>query len=100
MNILTIPLSNIRRKPTKITLVLVFSLGVMSIVALHQVSLVMGGSLEKKLISYGANIIVSPRTESLSVFRRDFSISPSVALSFGVAEYPASLHGLRQTGFQ
>jgi putative ABC transport system permease protein len=68
MNILTIPLSNIRRKPTKITLlVLVFSLGVMSIVALHQVSLVVGESLEKKLISYGANIIVSPRAESLSV---------------------------------
>jgi len=68
MNIFTIPLSNIKRKPTKtILLVLVFCLGVMSIVALHQVSLVVGESLEKKLSSYGANIIVSPRTESLSV---------------------------------
>jgi putative ABC transport system permease protein len=68
MNILTIPLSNIRRKCTKtVLLVLVFSLGVMSIVALHQVSLVVGESLEKKLSAYGANIIVSPRTEKLGV---------------------------------
>ncbi len=68
MNILTIPLGNIRRKLTKtLLLILVFSLGVMSIIALHQVSLVVGESLEKKLSAYGANIIVSPRTESLSV---------------------------------
>lgn len=68
MNILTIPLGNIRRKPNKtLLLVLVFSLGVMSIIALHQVSLVVGESLEKKLSAYGANIIVSPQTESLSV---------------------------------
>lgn len=68
MNIFTIPLSNIRRKLTKtLLLVLVFSLGVMSIVALYQVSLVVGESLEKKLSAYGANIIISPHTESLSV---------------------------------
>ncbi len=68
MNILTIPLGNIRRKLTKtLLLILVFSLGVMSIIALHQVSLVVGESLEKKLSAYGANIIVSPKTESLSV---------------------------------
>lgn len=68
MNILTIPLSNIRRKMTKtLLLVMVFALGIMSIVALHQVSLVVGESLERKLSAYGANIIVSPRAESLSV---------------------------------
>ncbi len=68
MNIFTIPLSNIKRKMTKtLLLVLVFSLGVMSIVALYQVSLVVGESLEKKLSAYGANIIVSPHTETLSV---------------------------------
>jgi putative ABC transport system permease protein len=68
MNIFTIPLSNIRRKLTKtLLLVLVFSLGVMSIVTLYQVSLVVGESLEKKLSAYGANIIISPHTETLSV---------------------------------
>ncbi len=68
MNIVTIPISNIRKKPTKtVLLVMVFALGVMSIIALHQVSLVVGESLEKKLNAYGANIIVSPRTETLSV---------------------------------
>lgn len=68
MNILTIPLSNIRRKWSKTMLLIsVFALGVMSIVALHQVSLVVGESLEKKLSAYGANIIISPRTESLNV---------------------------------
>ncbi len=75
MNIFTIPLSNIRRKLLKTgLLVLVFSLGVMSIVALHQVSLVVGESLEKKLSTYGANIIISPRSETLSVSYGGFSM--------------------------
>lgn len=68
MNILTIPLRNVRRRPSKtLLLLLVFTLGVMSIVALYQVSRVVGVSLEKKLIAYGANVIVSPATEKLSV---------------------------------
>lgn len=68
MNVITIPLKSMRRKPTKtILLLLVFSLGVMSIVALYQVSLVVGYSLEKKLSAYGANIVVKPMTEKLSV---------------------------------
>jgi len=68
MNILTIPLRNIRRKPSKaLLLLLVFSLGVMSIVALYQVSLVVGYSLEKKLTAFGANIVISPITKKLSV---------------------------------
>lgn len=68
MNILTIPLRNIRRRPSKsVLLFLVFTLGVMSIVALYEVSLVVGESLEKKLTAFGANIIVSPATQKLSV---------------------------------
>lgn len=68
MNLFTIPLRNMRRKPTKTSLLLfLFSLGVMSIVALYQVSLVVGHSLEEKLIAYGANIVVSPANETLSV---------------------------------
>lgn len=68
MNLFTIPFRNMRRKPTKTGLLLfVFSLGVMSIVALYQVSLVVGHSLEQKLTAFGANIVVSPATETLSV---------------------------------
>jgi putative ABC transport system permease protein len=68
MNILTIPLRNIRRKPSKnLLLLLVFGLGVMSIVALYQVSEVVGVSLEKKLMSFGANIVISPVSEKLNV---------------------------------
>jgi len=68
MNLFTIPLKNMRRKPTKtFLLLLVFSLGVMSIVALYQVSLVVGVSMEQKLSAFGANIVVKPSTETLSV---------------------------------
>lgn len=68
MNIMTIPMRNIRRKPSKtLLLLLVFSLGVMSIVALYEVSQVVGHNLEKKLIAFGANIIISPVSEKLSV---------------------------------
>ena len=75
MNIFTIPFSNIRKKKTKTTLlVLVFSLGIMSIVALHQVSLVVGDSLEEKLSTYGANIIISPRSEKLRVSYGGFNM--------------------------
>jgi putative ABC transport system permease protein len=68
MNLFTIPLKNMRRKPTKTgLLLLVFSVGVMSVVALYQVSLVVGLSLEQKLTAFGANIVVKPSTEKLSV---------------------------------
>lgn len=75
MNILTIPLRNIRRKPSKsLLLLLVFSLGVMSIVALYQVSEMVGLSLEKKLTSFGANIVISPVSEKLSVSYGGFNM--------------------------
>ena len=68
MNIATIPLKNMGRKPLKALLLLtVFLLGVVSIVALYQVSLVVGHSLEKKLTAFGANVVIKPLTETLSV---------------------------------
>ena len=68
MNILTIPMRNMRRKPAKTLLLLfVFSMGVMSIVTLFEVSRVVGESLEKKLTTFGANIVISPKTEMLSL---------------------------------
>ncbi|NNK92966.1 MAG: ABC transporter permease, partial [Desulfobacterales bacterium] len=68
MNLFTIPFRNMLRKPTKtVLLFVVFLLGVVSIVALYQVSLVVGLSLEQKLTAFGANIVVAPATEKLSV---------------------------------
>jgi putative ABC transport system permease protein len=88
MNILTIPLRNIRRKPSKtLLMLLVFSLGVMSIVALYQVSQVVGLSLEKKLTAFGANIVVSPATEKLSVSYGGFHMGDML---FDVQDLPAT----------
>ena len=57
-----------RRKPSKtLLLLLVFTLGVISIVALYKVSLVIGHNREEKLTAFGANIVVKPSTEKLSV---------------------------------
>ncbi|MEA4857997.1 MAG: ABC transporter permease [Solidesulfovibrio sp.] len=68
MNILTIPLRNLRRKlPRTLLMVAVFSIGVASVTALLELSKAVGESLEEKLAAYGANILVSPKTETLSV---------------------------------
>jgi len=68
MNLLTIPLRCARRKwPRTALLTLVFALGATSMVALWHVSRVVGDSLERKLTAFGANILVSPRAETLAV---------------------------------
>lgn len=86
MNIITIPLRNIRRKPAKVILLLaVFSLGIMSIVSLYQVSQVVGHNLEKKLTSFGANIMVAPATEKLSVSYGGFQMGEML---FDIQELP------------
>ncbi len=75
MNILTIPLRNTRRKWVKtLLLLLVFTLGVTSIVSLNYVSSVVGESLEKKLTAYGANILIMPQNEKLTVSYGGFSM--------------------------
>lgn len=75
MNILVIPLRNLRMKWVRtLLLILVFTLGVTSIVALNLVSGVVGESLEKKLVAYGANILVMPHTEKLTVSYGGFSM--------------------------
>lgn len=75
MNILTIALRNARKKWVRTgLLLLVFTLGVVSIVALSFVSRVVGEGLEKKLVSYGANILVSPKSEKLTVSYGGFAM--------------------------
>ncbi len=66
MNILTIPFRNIRRKPAKtLLLLLVFTLGVVSIVSLVSFSRVARHSLEQKLWAFGPNILVFPKIEQI-----------------------------------
>jgi putative ABC transport system permease protein len=68
VNILTIPLRNLRRKlPRTMLMIVVFSIGVASVTALLELSKAVGDSLEAKLAAYGANILISPKTETLSV---------------------------------
>lgn len=79
MNLFTVPIKNMGNKPTKtLLLLLVFSLGVMSVVALYQVSLVVGHSLEQKLTTFGANIVVKPKAEKLSVSYGGFHMGDMV----------------------
>lgn len=75
MNILTIPLRNCRRRWLRTLLLLVvFTAGVASIVSLTYVSKVVGHSLEKKLTAFGANILIQPKTESLTVSYGGFAL--------------------------
>jgi len=75
MNILTIASRNARKKWVRtLLLLLVFTLGVVSIVSLAFVSRVVGEGLEKKLVSFGANILISPKSEKLTVSYGGFSM--------------------------
>ncbi len=68
MMLLTIPLRYARVKWLRtLLLVAVFALGVASMTGLYQVSTLIGDSFEKKLISYGANILVTPKRDTLKV---------------------------------
>lgn len=79
MNILTIPLRTMRKKWLKtVMLLLVFTLSVVSIVSLNYVSRVVGESLEKKLTAFGANILVMPGSEKLTVSYGGFSLGDMV----------------------
>ena len=68
MNILTIPLRNLRRKLARsILLTVVFGIGILSVVGIGYVSREVGDSIERKLTQFGANILVSPKVETLGV---------------------------------
>ncbi|GFK95606.1 hypothetical protein NNJEOMEG_03474 [Fundidesulfovibrio magnetotacticus] len=75
MNLLTLPARTLRRKLARtLLLTMVFALGICSVVALNYVSTAVGDSMEKKLTAYGANILLQPRVETLSVGYGGFSL--------------------------
>lgn len=68
MNILTIPLKNIRRKIIRTcTILFIFTIGITSVVGLYKVSNYLANSLEEKLNKFGANIIIYPKKESINI---------------------------------
>ncbi len=68
MNLLTIPVKHGRRKWLRTaSLVLVLILGVSSVTALVRVSREVDQSMERKLVAYGANIVVLPKKETLNL---------------------------------
>ena len=68
MNILTLVARNSRRKPLRsLVLVLVLAVGTAAVVCLWNVSQVVGSSMEEKLLAYGANILITPKRDTLSV---------------------------------
>ncbi len=68
MNLLTIPARYMRARWTHtLMLLLIFLLGVASMIALQEVSSTVAESYEKKLVSYGANILITPRRDTIKV---------------------------------
>ena len=68
MNITTIPIKNLRRKLLRtILLIAVFALGILSMIALNNISAIVGEGLETKMNKFGANILVVPKTENLAL---------------------------------
>lgn len=95
MNLFTIPLRCLRAKWMRTgALFAVFTLGVASIVALHEVSAVIGDSFERKLTSFGANILVAPHRETLTVSYGGFALG-DVLLDTGRMPLTATLERIR-----
>ena len=75
MNITTIPLRNLRRKLLRtILLVAVFVLGILSMIALNNISAIVGEGLERKMNQFGANILVYPKADELKVSYGGFNL--------------------------
>ncbi len=87
MNLLTIPLRTLRRKFLRtLLLTVVFAAGICSVVALNYVSKAVGDSMEKKLTAYGANIMLQPKQDTLSVGYGGFNLG---SVSFDVKHLDA-----------
>ena len=75
MSLLLIPARYIRAKWARTLLLLcIFVLGVASMTALEEVSRIVGESFERKLISYGANILIAPHRDTLKVSYGGFTL--------------------------
>lgn len=100
MNIFTLPIRNLKRKLLRTSiLVAVFTVGILSVVMLYNVSETIGHSLEKKMTQFGANILVYPKSDSLNVSYGGFSMG---SLSYQVKYLPEkeTIDAIRSIGFK
>ena len=68
MNISTISFGNLRRRKGKTALLGAgLTIGVAMVVAMMGITMALQSDLEKKLDEYGANIVVVPRSETISL---------------------------------
>lgn len=68
MRIRDIALNNIRRRKTKVSFLLAgLMVGVATVVALVSITITLNRDIEEKLDRFGANIVISPKTEGLSL---------------------------------
>ncbi|MCL1940048.1 MAG: FtsX-like permease family protein [Desulfovibrionaceae bacterium] len=94
MTLLTLPLRYARAKWLRTGLLTaVFTLGVASMTGLWQVSALIGDSFERKLISYGANILVTPKRDTLQVSYGGYSLG-DVTLEEHWIDLPEALAGI------
>ncbi len=94
MTMFTIPLRYARAKWLRTALLTaVFALGVASMTGLWQVSALIGDSFEKKLVSYGANILVTPKRDTLKVSYGGYTLG-DVTLEEHWIPLPAALAGI------
>ena len=92
MNIFTMPLRHIRVKWLRtLLLAAVFTFGLASMSALHQVSGLIADNMERKLISFGANILITPRQETLKISYGGYTLGDML-----VEDRPLLLDAVRQ----
>jgi putative ABC transport system permease protein len=75
MTIFTLPLRHVRVKWLRtLLLIAVFTIGLASMSGLYHVSTLVAENMEKKLLSFGANILITPRHESLQISYGGYSL--------------------------
>jgi len=75
MTIFTLPLRYVGAKWLRTALlVAVFTIGLASMSGLYQVSTLIADNMEKKLLSFGANILVTPKHEALQISYGGYSL--------------------------
>jgi len=75
MTIFTLPLRHVRAKWLRaMLLVTIFTIGLASMSGLYQVSTFIADNMEKKMISFGANILITPKHETLQISYGGYSL--------------------------
>ena len=84
MKLRNIALSNIKRRKGKVSFLLAgLMVGVATVVALVSITITLNRDIEEKLDRFGANIVISPRTEGLSLAYGGISLG---GVSYNVKE--------------